>query len=208
LFQLFNAIDRNATSNSIDAPPGLRSRYVCSMSGRIPSELCTDLVMDTYIPGVSDNRPCDHLKTVYLSADEQFSFCTSCMPATGYKAQLFANIEPELAAFYDQRNIGYDKIPEHNPACSRYFGGAAPQINSLTNGSTYLITDKGKQQLQLGCAASGDVTKVYWYINDRFIGSCGSKEKIMFLPEAGRIKISCSDDKGRSVSIYVNVKFI
>lgn len=208
LFQLFNAIDRHAGSNTIDAPPGLHSRYVCSMSGMIPSQHCTDLVMDTYIPGVSDNRPCQHLKTVYLSEDEQFSYCTSCLPATGYKTKLYPNIDPELAAFYDQRHIIYDKIPEHNPSCSRYFGGAAPQINSLTNDATYLITDKGKQQLQLSCAAAGDVTKVYWYVNDRFIGSGGSREKIMFLPEAGRIKISCTDDKGRSSSIYVTVKFI
>ncbi len=208
LFQLFNAIDRNARNNPVDAPPGLRSRFVCSMSGMVPAEHCTDQVMDTYIPGVSDNTPCQHLKTIYLSAEEQFSYCTSCLPANGYKTKLYLNIDPELAAFYEQRHIDYDRIPEHNPSCSRYFGGTAPRINSLTNGATYLVTDKGRQQLQLSCATANDVTTVYWYVNDRFIGSSGRNEKVLFLPDAGRIKISCTDDKGRSSSIYVMVKFI
>lgn len=208
LFQLFNAIDRNPVEEPVDAPAGLKSRLVCSVSGLPPNDFCTDQIMDAYIPGVSSNAVCQHLKQVYLSADEKFSYCTSCLPATGYKVKWYPNIDPELAAFYEQRHIQYEAIPEHNPNCSRYFEGTAPKINSLTDGATYLITDKGKQQLQLSCAASNDVTIVYWFINDKFLGSCAKGDKILFIPSNSKIKISCTDDKGRNSNIIVLVKFI
>lgn len=208
LFQLFNAIDQVNNELPSEAPPRLQSRLVCAMSGKPPADFCTDLVMDTYIPGVSDNTLCTHLKAVFLSADGKFSYCTSCLPASGYKIKMYPDIEPALAAYYDQKHIKYEKIPEHNPACMRYFDGVPPQINSLTDGATYLITDKGKQQLQLSCLAANDVGKIYWYVDDRFLGSCAKDGKLLFIPKNGNIKISCTDDKGRNANIFIKVKYI
>lgn len=208
LFQLFHAIDRHPSEDWQAAPDEVAFRPVCARSGRVPGDFCTELVTDTYLPGISDNRPCSHVKEVYLSADEQFSYCTTCLPPTGYKIKQFPDIDPELASFYESRNIAYDKIPEHNPACSRYFDGKPPVINSLTRDVTYLITDKGKQQLQLSCAAGTDVKTVYWYINDKYLGSCAKEEKLLFVPADNLIKISCTDDKGRNTNMQIRIKFI
>ncbi len=208
LFQLFSAIDRNDNEDWQPAPEGIAYRLVCTQTGRIPNDYCTEIVTDAYLPGISDNRPCNHLREVYLSADGKFSYCTTCLPANGYKVKTYPDIDPELASFYESRHIAYDKVPEHNPACSRYFEGKAPSINSLTADATYLITDKGKQQLQLSCAAGNDVHTVYWYINDKYLGSCTKEEKLFFVPADNNIKISCTDDKGRNTDIRIKIKFI
>lgn len=208
LFQLFHAIDRRPPPSWQAAPAGVSFRLVCARSGHVPNHYCTEQVTDAFLPGISDNRPCDHLKQVYLAADERFAYCTSCLPATGFITRLYPNLDPELVAFYESRHIAYEKIPEHNPACNRYFEGKAPVINSLTRDATYLITDKGKQQLQLGCAAGNDVKTVYWYINDRYFGACAKEEKLLFTPSDNQVKISCTDDKGRNADIRIKVRFI
>jgi len=208
LFQLFNAIDRSPQPIPYTTPQGLQSRFVCTISGLPANEFCKDQIMDTYIPGVSSNETCHHLKEVAISADEKFSYCTTCKPAVGYILKTYQNIAPEILAFYHDRQIQYETIPEHNPNCHRTFSGTAPRINSLNNGVTYLITDKGKQQLQLTCAASNDVSKVFWYINDKFLGQCGKEDKMLFVPSDSKIKISCTDDKGRNADIQITVKFI
>lgn len=208
LFQLFSAADRNDKEEWQPAPDALAYRLVCTETGRVPNAYCTNVVTDAYLPGISDNRPCNHLKEVYLSADEKYAYCTTCLPATGYKTKSYPDIDPELAVFYESRHIAYDKMPEHNPACNRYFEGKAPLINSLTNDATYLITDKGKQQLQLSCAAGSDVHTVYWYINDKYLGSCAKEEKLFFIPADNVIKISCTDDKGRNTNMEIKIKFI
>lgn len=208
LFQLFNSLGNGNKVLENNPPGNIQFRQVCAVTGKVPNDFCTQLVLDAYIPGVSDNSLCDHMKEVFLSADEKFSYCTTCLPANGYKTKMYPNIDPELANYYEKNHIAFEKIPEHNPACTRYFPGAAPVINSLSDGATYIITDKGKQQLQLSCAAANDVKKVYWYVNDKFVGGCDKEKKLFFPPNESTIKISCTDDKGRNRDIKVKIKFV
>ncbi|HVX25431.1 MAG TPA: hypothetical protein VHB70_03760, partial [Parafilimonas sp.] len=207
LFKLFNAIDYNANNEWVQAPKDLSFRLVCAKTGKIPNDFCNDQVMDYYIPGVSSNEKCNHLKEVFVSSDEKYSYCTSCLPASGYKEKLFENISPELATFYKMNHIAYQKIPPHNPACTREFNGHAPVITSLNNGMVYIIMDKQQQQLTLSCSASNDVSKVYWYVNDKFLSAANPQQKIFFNPSSSNIKISCADDKGRNTNIEIKVKF-
>ena len=208
LFELFNAIDNNAGADWLVAPPGLATRFVCKETGKVPADFCAEQVMDYYIPGVSPAAHCDHQREVWVSADGSFSYCTTCLPAGGYATKTYPNISPELTAFYDTHHIGYQKIPPHNPACARTFDGQAPVINTLQNGMTYLIVDKDKQQLQLGCTTANDVEQVYWYVNDKFFASAKRGEKIFFKPDASVNRITCTDDKGRVADVAVKVKFL
>ncbi len=207
LFKLFNAIDYDPSNEWVQPPKDLSFRLVCAKTGRIPNDFCNDQVMDYYIPGISTNEKCNHLKEVFVSADEKYSYCTSCLPAGGYKEKLFQNITPKLATWYKMNHIAYQKIPKHNPSCTRDFNGYAPVITSLNNGMVYIIMDKQQQQLTLSCAASNDVTQVYWYVNDKFLSAANPQQKIFFNPASSNIKISCADDKGRNTNIEIKVKF-
>ena len=207
LFQLFNAIDYNAANEWLDAPADISFRLVCAETGKVPNDFCQSQVMDYYLPGISSNEKCDHLKEAWVSADGKFCYCTSCLPPNGYKTELLPNISSELASFYDASNISYQKMPPHNPACSRTFQGQPPVITSLTNGMTYLITDKGEQKFQLSCTTGNDVRKVYWYINDKYFAAANAGQKIFFCAATPTIKISCTDDKGRTSNIKILVKF-
>ena len=208
LFRLFNTIDYNAANEWLEPPKDLSFRLVCSETGKLPGESCPNQVMDYYIPGVSKNEQCDKYKEVWLSADNKYCYCTSCLPPTGYKIRMVENVSPELAAFYDIHQVKYEHLPPHYPGCSRTFEGQPPTITSLNNGTTYLIADKDEQKLQLSCHTGTDVRKVYWYINDKFYAATNANEHIYFAATTPDIKISCTDDKGRCTSIAVKVKFI
>jgi penicillin-binding protein 1C len=208
LFRVFDAIDRNASTEWLSPPASLKFRLICNETGKLPNDYCHDEVMDYYIPGVSSVERCNHLIDAWLSPDGQMSYCTSCLPASGYKTQSYPNIPADLAAYYESNHIAYQKLPPHNPNCSRVFEGHAPVITSLTNKLNYIIVDKESQQLQLLCTAANDVRQVYWYINDKFFGSAAPGQKLFFTPASPRIKISCTDDKGRNTDIEIMVKFI
>ena len=53
-----------------------------------------------------------------------------------------------------------------------------------------------------------DVSKVYWYINNRFYKAADTKTRQFFMPEEGPVKISCTDDKGRNRDIRITVRFV
>ena len=208
LFEVFNAIDYNSRKGWFQQPAELDFRLVCSESGSPPGEYCENNVMDYFIPGISQNIKCSHRKPVYLSPDEHFSYCTSCVPPTGFKTKLFNEISPDLLSYYESEHVAYNKLPPHNPSCTRVFQSQPPRIVSPVNNKEYYVTADNDQQIQLKCNASNEVQLVYWYINDRFYKSCKREESIFFSPQKGKIKISCSDDKGRNSDIFILTKYM
>jgi penicillin-binding protein 1C len=208
LFKIFNYLTFNKKQVWFTKPKGLDFRLVCSESGLPPGENCTNLVMDDYIPSVSPNRKCDHLIPVFVDESGSISYCRSCMPQSGYRTEFYPDLSPGMIAFYEEEQIPYRKIPPHNPLCNRIYHNDNPVITSLTDGKEYILYAKAKQQLQLGFTATSDVNKVYWYINDKFFKEASRGQKLFFTPEAGIVKISCSDDKGRNTDIQVKVSFL
>ncbi len=208
LFEIFNSLDYNSSNKWFKQPDDLDFRLVCSVSGRIPEEFCQSQIIDYFIPKVSSIQKCEHLKNVYVSPDESFSYCTSCLPHEGYKTKLCTNLDPDLISYYEAEHIAYEKIPPHNKSCSRIFNSKPPLITSPTDRKEYVVEKGQDQQLMLSCNADNEVKTVYWYVNDRFYKSCASTEKIFFIPEAGQLKISCSDDKGRNTNIVITVSYL
>lgn len=205
LFKIFNTIDYDSNSDWYSPPAGCEWRQVCSETGLPPGPACANLVTDYFIPMVSTTRTCSHLKEVKLSADHAISYCEACAPALGYTKKKYAVYEPELLQHLVQSGRPYEAIPVHNPACERVFRGDGPVITFPQSGAEYFLDKEAPEPLQLTAQAAADVVKIYWYINDRFYKACGRGEKQFLVPEKGPVKITCSDDKGRSRSIWIKV---
>ncbi|MES2732580.1 MAG: penicillin-binding protein 1C [Bacteroidota bacterium] len=210
LFHIFNSIDYNSANQWFSPPKDLKFRLVCSETGKVPNHFCDNQVVDYFLPLVSSPQPCDHLQEVTTAADESFSYCTSCRPEAGYAKKLFKRLSPELIAYYESEGISYQKIPAHNPRCTRVFADQAPAIVSPAEGREYLVDKKEPPQLMLAVNTDHEVKLVYWYINDKFYKTAKANEKVFFTPgkdtrSLGSIKISCSDDKGRNSDISIKV---
>ncbi|MEO8148673.1 MAG: penicillin-binding protein 1C [Bacteroidia bacterium] len=206
LFELFNTIDYNSSGNWFVAPKGIDYRLVCSESGKVPDDFCDSKVMDMYIPMVSSNEKCDHKKNIFVSDDEKISYCTSCLPLQGYKRKLVNNYAPELLAWMEENKIIHEKLPPHNPNCERIFSDGKPYITSPINNMDFFIDQADTQKILLSCHAAMEVEKIYWFVNDKLYASCKPDERLFFQPATGKTKISCADDKGRSNSVWINVK--
>lgn len=208
LFKIFNTIDYDSDEEWFTQPKDADIRQVCSETGLLPASHCTNLATDYFIPLISSTKTCDNRQEILISPDEKISYCKSCAPETGYKKKWFKVTEPDMQAWMEENRIVFEKIPPHNPDCELIFKGNAPVINSPVNGTEYLISKKNKEPLQLVCKTANDVSKVYWYINNKFYKSCNAGEKQFFIPEEGPVKISCTDDKGRNRDIKITVKYV
>lgn len=208
LFKIFNTIDYNSDKEWFSQPGDCDIRKVCSETGLLPSDHCSNLVTDYFIPLVSSNKVCNNWQEISVSADEKISFCNSCLPKTGYKKKWYKIIDPDMESWYRENKISYLSIPPHNPDCEKIFKGAAPLIISPVNGSEYLISKKNPEPLQLTCKTANDVSKVYWYIDNKFYKVSYAGEKLFFMPVEGPVKISCTDDKGRNRNITIYVRYV
>lgn len=208
LFQVFNTIDYDDDLAWFSKPDGCEVRSVCSETGLPPTDHCTNLVTDYFIPLISPSRKCDNMQEVFVSADEKISYCRNCLPENGYRKKLYKLISPEMKEYFDENRIAYQAIPPHNPNCEKVFQNGAPLVISPSNGSEYLISRKDPEPLQLRCRVANDVGKVYWYINNKFYKAGEANSKQFFVPEEGPVKISCTDDKGRNRNIWIRVRYV
>ena len=208
LFKVFNAIDYNSEDEWFHLPENLSFRAVCPETGLVPSKNCESDIIDYFIPGVSSMKICEHIKTVPISIDSTISYCTSCKPKTGYIEAQFQNLSAEMITYYETNNVKYLKIPPHNSECERLISGDAPVITSPINENEYYVDTEDEMQILLSCHAANDVEKIFWYINDKFYKAVNPTEKIFFVPKEGKVKISCSDDKGRNTNINIYVKYV
>jgi penicillin-binding protein 1C len=156
----------------------------------------------------SSSVTCNNTKEVILSADEKMSYCPGCLPQNGYRKKRLRILSPEMQSYFAGKRVSYEKIPPHNPACEVVVKEGAPVITFPSNNSEYLISSRDPQPLQLTCNTGSDVTKVYWYINDRFYKTAPAGTKQFFIPEEGPTKISCTDDQGRNKDIRITVKYV
>ncbi len=202
LFDIFNALDYNSPTGWFKPAADLTRRKVCAESGDAPSDFCTHQILDYAIMGISPTRKCQHLKWVFTDPAAHLSYCTECLPDSGYLRKLYPNLAPELIAYNELNRIPYQRIPPHNPACTRVLEVGAPVIVSPNDGSEYYLEG---QQLQLACQAANDVKEVYWYLNDRLLQKTTPQKPLFVTPPLGKVKISCSDDKGRNTDIRINV---
>jgi penicillin-binding protein 1C len=207
LFEIFNSIDYNGKANWFKIPKELQMRKVCAETGLTPNTFCSNQILDYYRSGISNAKRCEHLKEITVNNSETISYCKTCEPGFGTKQKLYPNYAPELLNYYETRHILFTKIPPHYPACTRVFGDKPPKIVYPIAGSEYYLEKLEKQKLMLSCQASSDVEYVNWFINDKFLQKSKANEPLFYSPEAGKNKISCTDDKGRNEDIEVVVKF-
>lgn len=59
----------------------------------------------------------------------------------------------------------------------------------------------------LNAQVRDDVKEIYWYINDKLLQKSTPNKPVFFIPESGKIKVSCSDDKGRNTDIFIKVRW-
>jgi len=208
LFKIFNTIDYNSAIPWSKLPENIDFREVCSHSGLLPSLLCENTTSSSFIPGVSSMVKCNCTQEVEISPDSTKVYCTDCLPENGYKKALYRNYSAEMTTFNDANSIVYSKIPAHNSECVRVFAGDAPKITSPISRIEYLIDQQDSTKIMLTSHVRSDVKMTHWYINDKFIESVPAGEKLFTSPPEGKVKISCSDDRGRNTNIYINVKYI
>lgn len=207
LFKIFNTIDYDSNSEWF-TPGDCEQRQVCSETGLLPSDHCTHIVMDYFIPMISSTKKCDNWQEVMVRPDEKISYCKTCVPDNGYKKKWYKIVDPQMQGWLEENKVAFERIPPHNSSCEKIFSEGSPQITSPVSHMEYLINKKDREPLQLICKTANDVSKVYWYIYNKFYKACNVGEKQFFTPDEGPIKISCTDDKGRNKDIWITVRYV
>ncbi len=207
LFDVFNAITDISTYDWYKRPSGVDRVLVCDETGLQPNSFCTHTVADHVIEGVTRPTLCQHLKPVLVSPDSSVSYCMTCIKDAGKHIEaLYPNHSAEMLDYFKNEKITFSEIPPHYKFCERVFPNQGLEIISPVDRLEYYVDANDEKQIQLKAQSPSNATKYYWYINDEFFKAVSRNEELYFTPSEGKIKISCSDDRGRNQDIMISVK--
>ncbi|MCS7005359.1 MAG: penicillin-binding protein 1C [Cytophagales bacterium] len=205
LFKVFRAIENNAQLFRIP-PTHLKTRVVCTETGLPPAETCENLTPDWFIPGISPSQICSHQRYFFVDTNERYHFCSDCLPENGFQKKLYPNYSPELIAFFEKEKIPYLRVPPHYEKCQRFKSdGKGPLIVSPVDGREYFLTHQ-QVEVALKCQTANHINTVYWYVNDELSQIASPFQAVFVKLPKGNVKISCTDDLGRTSHIRVVVK--
>lgn len=206
---LFNVFGILPKSNWFEMPyDELVEIPICSKSGYRASDFCE--VKDTVFVQQAGlkTKPCLYHIWVHLDKNEQFQVNSSCETLQNMVHKSWFVIPPLQEFYYQKDHPFYKKLPNFKKNCLSEDKQAMEFIFPKENTTIYLTKDFNEKNnsLILKLVHSNSNVKVFWYLNNTFIGTTSNIHEIETLPKKGTYKITAIDELGNEIYREIEIK--
>ncbi|WP_241448745.1 penicillin-binding protein 1C [Aquimarina pacifica] len=205
LFDVFNLLP---DSKWFPAPyDDLIEVNVCAQSGFLAAKNCP--VKPMYVPMAgARNTACFYHIPVHLDSEKQFRVNSSCEAVTDIIHESWFVLPPLQAYFYKTNNASYRTLPPYRSDCVVETQKQMDFIFPKANSSVYLPTgfDGKVNEVILKIAHIHPDTKVFWYVDDVYVGMTKQFHEMPVLPEPGKHIITVIDEKGNELRRNIEIK--
>lgn len=174
---------------------------VCAPTGDLPGRWCPSTFKSYFIPGVSPIKVSDVHRRVLIDNATGLRACKYDKNTTHTEIYEFWPADIEL--LFKQAGIVLRTVPRYVEGCTiedTFSSGNPPSVVYPTKDVIYSFTDEDsdREMIPLYADADADVTKLFWFINDNFIGTAQKGQTLFIKPVNGTFTVKVADDLGRS----------
>jgi len=214
LFQIMDAMRAGGRVHGTthEPPPGANLKRIefCAVSGQLATPACKHRVTGWFLPGVSPITTCDVHREVLVDADSGLRVAVDD-GTRKVRREVYEFWPSDLLELFRKAGLPRQLPPPFFPGSSVDASarqGKAPAITSPRSSITYCIRpdDDASRGLGLRAQTEADVRKIYWFIDQTFLGSTPAGESLNWHPLAGSHNVVALDDHGRSDSCTVTVQ--
>lgn len=212
-FRIVNAVraeDPHFVVTKKIPPLAVQPVEVCSISGQLPTQYCPHKKTTWYIPGVSPIKKCEIHRPVYI---EKKTGLRSCNKNTDNANNLVEKVyefwPSDLLKIFRQAGIPRRTPPPYAPKCKidqLTQQGKAPQITSPRTQLSYQYRPDKIEKIPFTAVTDTDVQKLYWFIDETFIGSNKAGQPLFWRLKPGHYTVRVIDDQGRGDSRSLTVR--
>lgn len=210
LFSIFNSLPRKTEKAWFEMPRNaLTMRVICSETGLAPSEFCPK---DTIFVPVNAKllKPCTYHQPFQVTLDGKNTVCSRCWKDHPHETKVFLVYPPQVKKYQNRRGYATENIPPHLPQCP------TKAKNSLSivypeNGSLILLPRdlNGKlQKLSPQISVNSEETKIFWYLDDKYLGVSNGRENLPLSPDSGEHTLSIIDESGNEANSTFGIKLV
>ncbi len=204
LFDVFNLLPRQPW---FKAPLNdLEEADVCKQSGHLAGEHCP--AVKQWIPVSGKNTEvCPYHTVVHLDVTEQYRVNSSCENVNTMITKSWFVLPPVMEWYYKKQHIDYVTLPPFRSDCNGAMNTTMGFIYPKDNGKIYLTKDfNGKlQPVIIKAAHTNPDAKVFWYLNDRYLGMTQTFHEMPVEAKTGKYYITITDESGNELSRSVEI---
>nr|WP_322930256.1 penicillin-binding protein 1C [Arenibacter sp. GZD-96] len=179
---------------------------VCTQSGFLASEACPGKTID--IPNKRNGiAVCSYHQWVHLDANRLFRVHASCEALSQMVTTSWFVLPPLQEFYYKKAHPEYQNVPPLRADClgAEESGMAFIYPKDKSRISLSKNFEGTYNELILKVAHRRSDTKVFWYLDDRFIGETLHFHELGVLPDPGNHRITAVDAYGNEVAIEITI---
>ncbi|HOA41044.1 MAG TPA: penicillin-binding protein 1C [Halanaerobiales bacterium] len=207
LFKVFNQLEKRQEKNWFELPKeGLKAIQVSASTGyRLkdgPAELVTALAPAAAKP----LQYSPYERVFYLNQAETMEVCSLCWDREDLKLVQKLVYPPQVYKYLGNREIY--ALPAHNPACPGVRENNPIEFIYPQEGSLIFLPrgiDGEYQQLNLEVAHAHQESRLFWYLDNHYLGETVNKHQLNLALEPGWHQLQVVDGRGNSkgISFYL-----
>jgi len=214
IVEYMHSTDRKSRRNylsGISRGLNIRKIPVCASTGDIQINLCPEgIKMQTwFIPGSSPIKESGILREILVDMESGLRECTE---KEGITKRVIREFWPaDMRRLFLQAGVHKKPIPPFALHCDKYVQpvlGIAPVIQSPSSGLIYHQSIRKKTKIPLIADVDADVSYIYWFANNNYLGTSEIDEIFFWEPSIGKTTLRVVDDLGRYSSLLVTVESI
>ena len=206
LFDIFDVLPK---SDWFDVPyDALEEVAICSKSGYRATELCEDSQLQFIPRSGLKTKPCPYHVWVHLDKDERYQVNSSCQPLNEMTHKSWFVLPPLMEYYYQNKNPLYKTLPPFRNDCMAEGQKSMDFIYPAEALKVFLPKDFDgtKNGLVLRLAHSIPDTKVFWYLDETFLGTTENIHEMEVKPTTGVHKITVVDEFGNEAIRTVEIQ--
>lgn len=205
---LFDVFDMLPKSDWFSRPKK-EMKYIelCAKSGFRASQFCNDTEDDYVQLSGLKTKPCSYHHLIHLDKKEVYQVNSSCEPIDQIVHKSWFSLPPLMEYYYKKKHPLYKSLPPYRSDCTGDNAITMDFIYPKKYSSVFLPKDFSgeKNEMILRVAHSKPETEIYWYLNDRFLGSTTDIHEMAIIPDIGEHSITIVDTYGNEVKRVVVV---
>lgn len=199
LFELFQLLPQ--TSDFQEPVNLFREVELCKQSGMQAGANCED-TEHVFLPDVHyHSGSCQYHRLVHLSRDRKYQVHKSCASDQDMVTESWFVLPAIQELYYKRKSTSYSSLPPFRKDCQNMEEEPMAFIYPKVDHKIFIPKgnkeDAGKVVFEVAHRQSG--TKVFWHLDDQYLGSTVHKHQMAFESKKGDHSIYVTDELGNSV---------
>lgn len=205
---LFDVFDLLPNSDWFAKPfDEMREVDICTKSGHRASPNCDEVAQKFIQVSGLKTAPCPYHLLVHLDRSQHYQVNSSCEDVNKMVHKSWFVLPPLMEYYYKAKNPFYTSLPRFREDCLGENGITMQFIYPKDNNTIFLPKDfDGRtNNLILKIAHSKPETIVFWYLNEKYLGTTKDIHEFAMLPKKGKHLLTVVDELGNEAKRWIEI---